>query len=273
MGYRALTVAAVLLGWALPLRAQQPVTLQFNDGQVTLRAQNAPVRTILAEWARLGGSTIVNGDRVAGPSVTLELAGVPERQALEIVLRGVAGYMLAPRQAGSTGASAFDRILILPTSVAPRNPPPASGAATPRPVVPRPTAIRRVPEAGVEEPIDVEKVDSPPEPVVADLPPAEPTRVVRPPFGRQPAGDESSDQADAPDDAEEPKEGAPTAVEPTPTNPFGIPVGSSATPGVVTPVPQPRTAQPRTTQPGPTQPGTTQPGTTRPGQRSSGRSE
>ena len=54
MGFRALTVAAVLLGWALPLRAQQSVTLQFNDGHVTLSAQNAPVRVILAEWARLG---------------------------------------------------------------------------------------------------------------------------------------------------------------------------------------------------------------------------
>ena len=31
---------------------------------VTLIAQNAPLRTILAEWASVGGSTIVNADRV-----------------------------------------------------------------------------------------------------------------------------------------------------------------------------------------------------------------
>ena len=122
-------LGAPSLSSALPADAQQPVTLQFNAGQVTLSAQNAPVRAILAEWARLGGATVVNGDRVAGPPVTLELTDVPERQALDVILRGVAGYMLAPRRAGSMGASAFDRIMILPTSVAPRNPPPAAAAA------------------------------------------------------------------------------------------------------------------------------------------------
>jgi hypothetical protein len=33
---------------------EEPVQLQFQEGRVTLRAQNAPVRAILAEWARLG---------------------------------------------------------------------------------------------------------------------------------------------------------------------------------------------------------------------------
>ena len=42
---------------------------------------------------------------------------MPERQALDIILRNVAGYMAAPRLASSTpGASGYDRILILPTS-------------------------------------------------------------------------------------------------------------------------------------------------------------
>ena len=232
MGFRALTVAAVLLGWALPLRAQQSVTLQFNDGHVTLSAQNAPVRVILAEWARLGPATIVNGDRVAGPPVTLELTAVPERQALDIVLRGVAGYMLAPRQAGSRSTSAFDRIVILPTSVAPKNPPPAPVASVrPRPAVRRPGVIARFPEAGLEAPIDAGQTNQP----AAGNP-----RVVRPPrVMRRPAGAQPSD----PDDAEEPGEAPPAAVEPTPTSPFGIPFGSSATPGAVTPVPQPRERQ------------------------------
>jgi hypothetical protein len=103
---------------------------------VSLRAQNAPIRTILAEWARLGGATIVNGERVAGAPVTLELTDVPERNALDIVLRGVAGYMLGPRRAGTVGPSEFDRIMILPSSVAPRTPPPTA-AAQPRPAIPR----------------------------------------------------------------------------------------------------------------------------------------
>ena len=125
MQFRHVAFAVFLLLCAVPAAAQQPsVTLRFQEGLVTLRANNAPVRTILAEWARLGGATILNGDRVAGPTVTLELTDVPERQALDIVLRGVAGYMLAPRRDVSAAASTFDRILILPTSVAPRNPPP-----------------------------------------------------------------------------------------------------------------------------------------------------
>ena len=128
MSSRLLALAALIALCAVPARAQQGVALRFQDGRVTLRADNAPVRTILAEWARLGGATIVNGERVVGPPVTIELTDVPERQALDVVLRNVAGYLLAPRRAGSQAASTFDRILILPTSVAPRNPPPAAAA-------------------------------------------------------------------------------------------------------------------------------------------------
>ena len=41
---------------------------------------------------------IVNGERVAGPAVTLELQDVSERQALDVLLRGVSGYIVAPRE-------------------------------------------------------------------------------------------------------------------------------------------------------------------------------
>ena len=86
--------------------------------------QNVPVRTILAEWARLGGATVINGDRVAGVACSRSTSKArPEREALDIILRGVSGYMLAAREPGGAGASMFDRIMILPTSAAPRNPP------------------------------------------------------------------------------------------------------------------------------------------------------
>ena len=68
-----------------------------------------------------GGTTIVNGERVPGPPVTLELQDVSEQQALDIVLRGVSGYLVAPRETAVAGASAFDRIFILPTSSRPTN--------------------------------------------------------------------------------------------------------------------------------------------------------
>lgn len=229
---------------------EQPVQLQFEEGRVTLRAQNAPIRAILAEWARLGGATIVNGERVAGPPVTLELTGVPERQALDIVLRSVAGYMLAPRRAGAPGASAFDRIMILPTSVAPRTPPPPAAAQRPSPVLPRPPMIARPqpqsPEAiAVEEPADVVQPDDPADATPGDQVPAPmpgqprvmPQPIVRPPLMPQPGGVGPELVPDQPD-PEMAQPGTQPSVAPTPTNPFGIPFGSSATPGVIAPAPR-----------------------------------
>jgi hypothetical protein len=245
---RVLSIAALLAVLAAPARAQQTVNLQFNDGQVTLSAQNAPVRAILAEWAKLGGATIVNAERVAGPPVTLELAGVPERQALDIVLRSVAGYIVAPRPAGSIGASAFDRIMILPTSVAPRNPPPAAAAAGPRVPIARPGIIARPPdpndvaiETGFQNPDPLED----PTALIQGRDP----RTVQPPFVMRPPIDDgiNIDQEIDESQGDNPAEQPPAGVAPTPTNPFGVPVGSSTAPGVISPVPQVRTPtiQPR----------------------------
>src|SRR5919201_2367531 len=130
MSLRIPAFVAIFASFAAVALAQAPapLRLQISGGRVTLHADNVPVRTILAEWSRLGGATIVNADRVAGAPLTLDLEGVPERQALEIVLRGVSGYVLAARQPGATGASMYDRIIILPTSVAPRNPTPTATA-------------------------------------------------------------------------------------------------------------------------------------------------
>ncbi|MGH9254666.1 MAG: hypothetical protein ACRD3C_08860 [Vicinamibacterales bacterium] len=248
MGFRTAVAAALLLASVVPAVAQQPVALQFNGGRVTLRAQNVPIRTILAEWARLGGATVVNGERVAGPPVTLELTDVPERQALDVILRSVAGYMLAPRRAGSVGPSAFDRIMILPTSVAPRNPPLAAAAAAgPRPVLPRPPVIARPPDAALDVPADLQLEDDPAEVEPVVTPPAIPgigSRVVPPTVVRPLPGAEPT-----PDEPDTDSPGTPTAAPtapPTPSNPFGVPVGSSTTPGVISPVPRPQPQQGQT---------------------------
>lgn len=236
--------AALLIACALPAAAQQSVSIEFNNGQVNLRAQNAPVRAILAEWARRGGATVVNGDRVAGPPVTLELAGVTERQALDIVLRNVAGYMLAPRRAGSVGASSFDRILILPTSTAPRTPPPSAPAAfgAPRPLVPQPQIVRQPPPIAQPAPADDTPAGSDVEQDPADAAPVgaprpAPPRIVRPALPPQPLGPEPQIVTPDEDDQDAPEAPGP-GVAPTPANPFGVPFGSSGRPGVVTPVPQ-----------------------------------
>ena len=137
MKSRILTLAAAVLLIGPGAASAQTVKLEFLNGRVNLTAQNAPIRAILAEWTRLGGTNIVNGDRGAGPPVTLELQGVPERQALDVILRGVAGYMLAARETSGRGASHFDRMMILPTSAPPRATPAAAAtfAPPPRPFV------------------------------------------------------------------------------------------------------------------------------------------
>ena len=92
----------------------------MSDGKVSITATNATVREILAEWAKVGQARITNGERITGGPITLELTDVTERQALDVLLRSVAGYMAAPRPAPAPNASQYDRILILPTSTPPR---------------------------------------------------------------------------------------------------------------------------------------------------------
>ena len=109
-----------------------PLELSIHNGIVTLDAQEVTVRQILAEWARVGKTSIVNAERLSGGPVTLKLAGVPEKQALEIVLRTVPGYMAMPRDTFAADASLYDRILIMPTTsavaaVRPSPPSPGSG--------------------------------------------------------------------------------------------------------------------------------------------------
>jgi hypothetical protein len=149
-------VAALLL--AAPAGAQQ-VTLQIQNGLVDLEAKGAPLRAILTEWGKVGGTLVVGADRVSGAPLTLTLEGVPEREALAIILRNVAGYMAAPRPALGAGASMYDRIVVLASSSAPATPAssPATAArgraaGTQRFVPPRPPFSRPEPSDGVEDP-------------------------------------------------------------------------------------------------------------------------
>ena len=127
----ALAAAACL---AVPAPASADVQLSMHDGRVTLKATNATVREILAEWAKVGQARIVNGERLTGTPLSIELTNVTEGQALDVLLRTVAGYVAAPRPTPVPNGSQFDRILILPTST----PPPRPSAAPPAPSFPQP---------------------------------------------------------------------------------------------------------------------------------------
>lgn len=131
MRCRTLVPLLLTLACAAPPASAQELSLTIRDGLVNLDASGASVRQILDAWSRVGGTLIVNGDRVTGGPLSMKLVNVPERQALEVILRSAAGYMAAPRSATATpGASMFDRIMVLPTSSAP---PTAARAAPPTP--------------------------------------------------------------------------------------------------------------------------------------------
>jgi hypothetical protein len=238
MQFKLFAAAVAVVGCAGLVQAQSPL-LQISAGRVTLHAQNVPVRTILAEWARVGGARIVNGDRVAGAPVTLDLEGVPERQALDIILRGVSGYVVAARELGAPGASMYDRIMILPTSVAPRNPTPAAAPVFQPPGGLRPAAPRQV----VEDQNGDDNGDLNANPGGDGVPLARPVPVPTPmPIPRPPGAAPFNPTVMPPivlPDTNPPQTQQPPNVGATPTNPFGVPAGSSSRPGVITPPAQP----------------------------------
>jgi hypothetical protein len=115
---RALFLTAALsVATAWPAAAQN-LTVQFHEGRVSVDATAVPVRTILTEWGKIGGTKIIGAEKITGAPLTVKLIDVTEAQALETILRSVAGYMAAPRNT-SEGASRYDRILVMATSSTP----------------------------------------------------------------------------------------------------------------------------------------------------------
>ena len=112
-----LLIAALCFFVAAPAGAQQ-LKVSFDNGLVSVDATSVPVRQILNEWAKQGGTKVVGVERITGSPLTIKLIDVPESRALEVILRSVAGYMAAPRASGA-GASMYDRILVMATSSAP----------------------------------------------------------------------------------------------------------------------------------------------------------
>lgn len=150
--YLGSALAVLLL--ATPAAAGE-LKLSLNNGRATVIATGVPVNQILDEWARVGKTTIVNGDKLSGPPVTLVLEDVPEREALEVLLRSASGYIVGARQDVLADASAFDRILIMPASRAPAAAP-VSVAAPPR------FPNRPVPQPTPQPMIEPDVEDDPP---------------------------------------------------------------------------------------------------------------
>lgn len=210
-------VCSAVLALAAPAWAGPgDLKLTIGEGRVTLIADNVPVRTILQEWARLGQSKIVNGEKVLGAPVTLRLIDVPEDQALDIVLRSASGYLAAPREVQMANASRFDRIVILATSR------PTTSAAAPPPSSPSPERPQPAfqPNPNIAPPPvedDQDPSEEPPNPQSAQ--PQQPVTAPRPgPIQITPPV------------------GAPSGVQQSPNQ---LPV-TSARPGVIPPPQQPQ---------------------------------
>ena len=231
MTARVLFAAALVVLTVLPAAAQS-LSLTLRDGRVTLITQNATPAAILAEWARQGQLKVVDGERIPGPPLTLRLENVPEREALDIVLRSAAGYIAAPRSEAMAGSvSRFDRVIVMATS---------PGAAT----AARPTAAVQRPNAGAivqqQAPVQVEEeVAQAPPPVAEDAA----NGVATP---EQPASSTNFDYANpqryfAARQAEQ--QAAETAQQQQAQQPSTSPLGSlgqtTARPGMV-PTPQPQ---------------------------------
>jgi hypothetical protein len=157
--WRGLCFSALAVLFAIPAFAGE-LKLSINSGRVTIIATDVPIAQVLQEWARVGQTRIVNGDRIMGPPITVQLVNVPEKEALDIILRSASGYVAAPRSELVTGTSMYDRIMVMATSIAP---PPSSGpvAAPPpsfRPAMPSPV------DDDDEEPVNIPPtVQAPPQ--------------------------------------------------------------------------------------------------------------
>jgi hypothetical protein len=241
-----LFTAATLLA-ASTVSADVRVTIQ--DGLVTVVAEDATVGQIIAEWARVGQATVVNADRIPGGPISVEMTNVPEAQALDMLLRSAAGYLAAPRAVAASNLSTFDRIVVMPTSSAPRNPAPV---AFQQPQFAQPQFAQPIPPpVGDDDPEDAPPppnggapAPNPRGPVFNAFPPPQ---VVNPQTGT-PAT--FTPQVQPATTTQQPQAPQPAAY---PTNPYG----GVAVPGMVVPAPP----QPGQQQPGqisaPTPPGQT----------------
>ena len=221
--------------------ASADVQVLLNNGRVSIVAKDATVRQILAEWARVGQTKVVNVDRIPGGPLTLELSNVPEGQALDVLLRSVSGYMAAPRQTAVANLSMFDRIIVMPSSAAPRPAATAQAPAFQQPQFQQPVQPPVEDDADDQPPPNVPAPNQPRGPVFNTFPPPQvgaPQQPQNLPPGMMPAVPPVAGQGGG---------YQPLTFGATPTAPAN---GNVAVPGMVAPGPQPSPSMQPQGQPG-----------------------
>ena len=120
----------------------EELALAIAEGRVTLSATEAPLGDVLAEWSRAGNTRFEGVGELGSARVTLHLEGVPEREALRLLLRPAAGFLAAPRRSQGSGASIYDRVWIRAGRRAPQA---APGGASQERRPPPPRPVREAP--------------------------------------------------------------------------------------------------------------------------------
>lgn len=221
--FRLFVTAALAAALGLPAAASAgDLQLTLGNGRATLIARDVPLRQILAEWARLGQTTIVNGDKLTGPPLTLHLVDRPEREVLEVLLRSASGYIAAQRPVLLANASVFDRVMILPTSRGP-----VGVAAAPPPPFNRPNAP---PQMQQQMPPPMVDDDEPMEPnVPTATPPLQ--NQPGPPFPNMPVQPQGQVPGGPPPVLTAPRPGMLPAPPGGPAQPYGTPAPNVRPPG------------------------------------------
>ena len=215
-------------------RGEQPqphLEIAIRDGRVWLSSDGASLSEILVAYGRIGGTEVVNAEGLATDPVTIELAGVRERQALDLLLRRSGGFVVVPKpNAGletGTTVSEFARILIVPGGI-------TAGPATGAVALPAPNAIS---EEAVSSTGSVEIAPGVHRLIGPDGQPVADDQDDVPAIGNVPA---QAVPATVPPGASQPPQTPPSAQQPsaapamTPTAPSGV-----ARPGMVPPAPSP----------------------------------
>jgi hypothetical protein len=144
--FAASLAAGLLLTATVSTQAPGPRQLELSfdqQGRVTLIANNVTLREILAEWARRGGTTIMNLDKLASAPIEypIRFENAPEMEVMMSLLRGVAGKAYVPREVGTAGASRLAIVHLTPTSN-------ASGSVVAAPAMP---PVQSTPTRGAPE--------------------------------------------------------------------------------------------------------------------------
>jgi|KBSSwiStaDraftv2_1062776.scaffolds.fasta_scaffold505022_2 hypothetical protein len=248
MTSRALAVTAAFLLCYATEAAPQSLTLTIERGLVTISAENVTLDDILSRWSDTTGLKVVskNGS-VARTPINLRLTAVPEREALQTVLRDLSGYIMGERRDPATGVVTIDRLLILTESTAP------IGSTVAQPAVRAPLRrltpeVERTDEQASVSPLPSREADEPPPasapigpPVIfgdgtgPPITPINPSTAApaRPPFPIRAPGSRTEMPKPVPpvDLSAPPQTSAPSAPI---NNPFGT-SGSTARPGQVVP--------------------------------------